>query len=170
VTSTPVPRTIHKNIVSTTTTTLSCIPGATSVSKARRSLLEEVWNKRQVVAQYEIPRCEGVPVSTINIVTSTTLVTSQVTRTDTSTSFTTVTQSSVSQPPAVTVCTNIKGSTTITPTKTKTRTIRLNRSTISSINSVTITKSVLPKNLGVCSTPGAPIAAAAWSKVTNSLS
>lgn len=168
VTSTPVPRTIHKNIISTTTTTLSCIPGATSKPKVRRSPLEEIWEKRQVVAQYEIPRCQNTPVSTINIVTSTTVTTSQVTSTDTSTLFTTVTQSTASQPPPVTICSNVKGSTTITPTKTKTSTIRLNRSTVSSITSVTVTKTIVPKHLGICSTPGAVVVA--YDHVTMSLS
>lgn len=159
-TSTPVPRTIHKNIISTTTTTLSCIPGPTKAAapKARRSARENLLNKRQQLEiEFEVPRCADTPASTIEIVTSTTLSVSYTTKVDTSTSFTTLTQTTTSQLPLTTVCSNIKGSRTITPTKTKTKTIHLNKSTISSINSVTITKTVVPKHLGICSTPGAGV-------------
>jgi hypothetical protein len=155
-TSTPVARTISKITISTYTTTLSCIPPATPSAKMHRSPREEAAAalKRAQVIAYEMPRCANTPASYITIVTSTTVSTSLTTSTDTSTALTTTTISSATQPPPVTVCKNVKGSTTVSPTKTKTSTVRLSRSTVSSITSEVVTKTVVPHGIGVCTTAG----------------
>jgi hypothetical protein len=161
-TSTPVARTINKNIISTVTTTLSCIPPATvtpAPAKMHRSPREEAAAalKRAQVIAYEMPRCANTPASYITIVTSTTVSTYLTTSTDTSTAFATTTISTQTQPSPSTVCKDVKGSTTITPTKTKTSTVKLARSTITSITSEVVTKTVVPHGIGKCATvaPGA---------------
>lgn len=158
VTSTPAARTINKTIVSTVTTTLSCIPPATitpASAKMHRSPREDAVAafKRAEVIEYEMPRCENTPASYITIVTSTTVSTVDTTSTDTFTAFTIKTISTSSQPTPSTVCRDIKASTTFTPTKTKTSTVNLARSTISSITSEVVTKTVVPHGIGVCATP-----------------
>jgi hypothetical protein len=153
-TSTPVARTINKLIISTFTTTLSCIPPATTSAKIHRSPREEAAAalKRAQVIAYEMPRCANTPASYVTIVTSTTVSTLLTTSTDTFTAFATTTISTASQPQPVTACKDVKGSTTISPTKTKTSTVRLPRSTVSSITSEVVTKTVVPHGIGICTT------------------
>ncbi|KAE9374153.1 hypothetical protein N431DRAFT_336887 [Stipitochalara longipes BDJ] len=155
-TSTPVARTINKITISTLTTTLSCIPPATSSAKVHRSPREEAaaaFKRAQVVA-YEMPRCANTAASYITIVTSTTVSTSLTTSIDTFTTAVTTTISTATQPQPVTACRNVKGSTTVTPTKTKTSTVKLARSTVSSITSEVVTKTVVPRGIGICTTSG----------------
>ncbi|KAN0102684.1 hypothetical protein V8E51_010997 [Hyaloscypha variabilis] len=153
-TSTPVARTINKLIISTFTTTLSCIPPATTSAKIHRSPREEAAAalKRAQVIAYEMPRCANTPASYITIVTSTTVSTLLTTSTDTFTAFATTTISTASQPQPVTACKDVEGSTTISPIKTKTSTVRLPRSTVSSIASEVVTKTVVPHGIGICTT------------------
>ena len=94
----------------------------------------------------------------IEIATSISIASELAASTDTSTVFTIVTKSTASRPPPVTVCHEVEGSTTMTPAKTKTSTIHLNRSTISSTDTVTVTTTVVPMLLGVCATPGVALA------------
>jgi hypothetical protein len=99
----------------------------------------------------------------IEIATSIAIASELAASTDTSTVFTVVTESTASQPPPVTVRSDVEGSTTMTPTKTKTSTIHLNRSTISSTDTVTVTTTVVPMPLGICATPGVALAVGYYS-------